>query len=110
MGRHQQLLSLSTDGRISDEARRLARELDALEAAKPAARVDVRVVALKPDYVERLMTAAIVDAAVKREAVTLADFARAGITESLAHRHFPAALAKARLIEPALVAIEQAAA
>ena len=109
MGRHLQLLECSTDGRINDEAWRLARQLDAMKAERPA-RVEIRVVELKPHYLIRLMARTIAEAAVKRAAVHVKDFERAGITEDLARRHFPAALAKARMIEPALLTIEQAAA
>lgn len=109
MGRHLQLLERSTDGRISSAAWALAARLDAMEPAPPA-QVDVRVVALKPAYVVKLMARTIADAAVKRAAVHLRDFERAGICEAQARKHFPAALAKARLMEPAIESIERAAA
>lgn len=110
MGRHLQLLERSTDGRISPVAWALAAKLDAIEATAAPAAVEVRVVRLKPAYVVRLMARAIVDAAVKREAVHLLDFERAGIGEVLARKHFPAALARARMMEPAIESLERAAA
>lgn len=110
MGRHLQLLERSTDGRIAPEAWAMAARLDALEVAPVRAAVDVRVVALKPAYIVRLMARTIAEAAVKREAVHVADFERAGIDEGLARKHFAAALAKARLMEPAIESLERAAA
>jgi len=110
MGRHLQLLECSTDGAIADDARRHARALDDLEAAATAkrARVALRVVALKPEYVIRQMVRVIATAAPARAAVHVKDFERAGICAALAERHFAAALARARLIEPAIDALEKA--
>lgn len=109
MGRHLDELSLSTDGRICPKARKIAEALDALEAKQPL-RLEVKVVKLNPDYVVRLMAKVIVEAAVKRCTVHELDFAREGIDAILARRHFNEAMARARLIEPALSNIDVAAA
>lgn len=108
MGRHLDELLLSTDGRICPEAKRRAAALDALEVTPMP--VGVKVVKLNPDYVVRLMAKVIVEAAVKRATVHEIDFAREGIDAVLARRHFNEAMARARLIEPALASIDVAAA
>ena len=110
MGRHMHELECSTDGKISDAARRRARELDDAEAAampRPA-RVELRVVAFKPEYVIRRMAQVIATAATARAHVHMKDFERAGVPEKLARRHFADAFARARLIEPALDALAEA--
>lgn len=112
MGSHLRALELSTDGRICTKARLEAQRLDMLEYAampKPA-RVRVRVIELNPAYVVRVMARIIAEGAVKRAAVHELDFARAGIDAMLARRHYAAALARARLIEPAINSIERDAA
>lgn len=107
MGRHQQLLELSSDGRISDDARRRARALDlADELANKSARIEVRVVALKPEYVIRQMARVIAACVPARADVHVKDFERAGIPKVLAERHFAAAMARARMLEPAIDALE----
>lgn len=61
-------------------------------------------------FTVRRMGAIIADAAVKRAQVHVADFAREGIDEATAWRLYPAALERARAIEPALDGLALAAA
>lgn len=107
MGPHATLLSLSTDGRISDAAWREARRLDALDASVPARRqgAGVRVVAFNARDVVARMVRVIAEAVPKREAVHERDFEQAGIDPALARRHFAEAFALARAREPAIDAL-----
>lgn len=110
MGRHLHALQCSTDGRIDAAAWAAARAADAAERMsepKPA-RVNLRVVALKPEAVIRAMARVITVAAVDRAHVHVRDFERAGVEETLARRYFAAAFARARLIEPALDTVAEA--
>jgi len=114
MGRHELLLSLSTDGRISDDARRAARQRDAAEAAgapRVPATVTPGAVALKPEEIIRRMARVIVEAAPSRATVMLKDFERAGISRTEAERHYTQAFNRALLREPTIASVgEQAAA
>lgn len=110
MGRHLTALQCSTDGRIDDAAWAAARAADAAErlSEPKRARVTLRVVAPKPEAVIRTMARVITVAAVDRAHVHVKDFERVGVDEPLARRHFAAAFARARLIEPALDTVAEA--
>ena len=110
MGPHTRALSLSTDGSIAPEAWAAARAGDAAESAPTCAPVRIAAVVPRAGELVKRMARAIADAAVKRASVHVKDFERLGVDAATAHRLFPAALARARAIEPALDGIEQAAA
>ncbi len=108
---HVTMLSLSSDGRIPAEAWAAAAARDRAEAeARPAQPLLVAGVAeISPAFLKRQMARVIREAAIKRASVHVRDFERAGICEADARRYFNEALMMARIAEPAIDTVAEAA-
>ena len=108
MGPNERELSLSTDGCISDDARRQARSLDA--SLPKVARLRVAKVAPKASTIVERMVRVITDVVPKRATIHELDFTQAGISQADAKRHFVEAMNMARLREPAIDGVQKEAA